>query len=175
MYYSNSKDYDFNFDNMVDWQFAKQDNFYQSSEIKYLVGDGFRLYLNDLAGYTNSTSNFEMISKLKKLELNVHDFKSNTDTTQKLNILTDNSIQTDSDGRQYLDILFDEYMPYMKIANGDYLISIMSVLEDDFYSKKFDFISDSTYRKLFHTVTLYSSIDFFRFQVTNGINTRNIN
>lgn len=68
-------------------------------------------------GYTNSTANFDMISKLKTLELNVHDFKSNTDTTQKLSLLKDNAIQTDEEGRKYVDILFDEYLPYMKIAN----------------------------------------------------------
>ena len=120
-----------------------------------------------MAGYTNSTANFDMISKLITLELNVHDFKSNTDTTQKLSLLKDNAIQTDNEGRKYVDILFDEYLPYMKIANGDYLISVMSVLQDDYYSKKFDFISNTNLRKMFHTITLYNSIDFFRFKVTD--------
>lgn len=43
----------------------------------------------------------------------------------------------------------------------------MSVLQDDYYSKKFDFISNTNLRKMFHTVTLYNSIDFFRFKVTD--------
>lgn len=131
--------------------------------------------MNDFSGYENFTESYEMTSKLIKLELNVHDFKSNTDTTQKLNILTDDAIKIDSEGRAYVDIFFDEHLQYMKIANGDYLISVLSILEDDYYDKRFDFISNTNLRKLFHTVTLYNNIDFFRFKVTDGINTRYIN
>ena len=147
----------------IDYPFAKRDQFLVSPEMKYLVGRGFRLYLNDFNWFVDNQESGTLTGSLSSLVLNIYDFKTHTDTTQKLNILDNYEIQTDEEENSYIDILFTDLLSYLSIVDGDFLVSVISVLDTNYLYSGFNDYNSSV-RDCYRTKTKYSSIDYWRYK-----------
>lgn len=85
-----------NWDNCVDYQALMDNESFVVPQLKYVVDKAFRLYLNDMVGFSSNNSNGEWDGSLSTLELNVYNLTTDMYETQKFNVLSYSDVQKDS-------------------------------------------------------------------------------
>lgn len=132
---------------------------FKCPEMKYMTDKGVRLYVNDFHGSTDITSTYEVINALQSLDFAVLDLNNNNNTLTALNLLTYSDLQQDEDGRYYIDLLFEDLLPYFNTINADLVLTLVTNLK----STKVVYAMDDTLR-VWDMVTYFQSADYWRYQ-----------
>ena len=72
-----------------------------------LESKGFRLYLRDFHGYTETGSAFDLDRVLEGLYMNLYDYQQQAYIMTKIDVLSYRDVEQDSEGNYYIDILYD--------------------------------------------------------------------
>lgn len=110
--------------NIYSWSVFNENVKLKSPKITYLSGKGFRVYLQDFVGNTISDNVYEIIRSIKKLSIKVTDVSTNSIVFVDENILAYSDVQIDTSSRYYIDLLFSDYLTFMNLSDGEYIIQI---------------------------------------------------
>lgn len=155
-------------ENSADYSFGCDNQWFVSPELKYMVDNGFKLYLNDFIDFSISDDNYINTAIVESLYLTVYNIKTGTYEHENFNLIDYTDIQQDADGNYYVDILFNDLLTYMNKEDGDYLIFIASTLRSSYYSHAFDIIPPLQ-RNFYNFHTKYQSGDYWRYKYFSDI------
>lgn len=130
-------------------------------DLKYVVGTGFRIFLNDYNAFTTTTDVSTKFGQLKNLSVTVYDINSKQYMTENLDILQHCEILQDKDGNGYIDLPFSTYFQYMNTISADFLIVIASNFRSFTDAKAFSGASNSS---AFVQTVDYPNLRLFRYK-----------
>ncbi len=104
----------------------------QVPRLTYLVGKGFRIYLNDFHNDTYLDSNDQCTVNrfISRLELTINNSIGEC-LVNGVNVLQYRDVEKDSSGRYYVDCLFGDFMPFINTITEDYKIGLDVVLRSN--------------------------------------------
>lgn len=124
---------------------------FENPTIGYMPEEGFRIFLNDYHGATTSTTIYEAISGLMKVSINIYDLDNNKNSVFKDDkVLAYSDVQSNSEGKYYIDLLFSDYLTFLNSSSCNYLINIKCDLKVDVH-----ILSDTS--DVLDNTTLYQS------------------
>lgn len=132
-------------------------------DLEYKHLDGFRLHLRDFYTTSDNTVEPAISNDLSHVYINVYDFNSDTTKLDTVDLLDTLSVQEEifaSGVDHYLDFGLKNILSFMQERDGDYLISLMPVLDSIIVSNN---ITGST-ANYWHLKTMYNYPMFVRFK-----------
>ena len=145
-------------DNYVSLQ---DDPMIKTTQLGYMPGDGFRLYLNGFSALTDIDDSGETSKTLSNVSFTAYDYNRQCDITSNDDILSRRDVEQDEQGRYYIDILFSDYPSFINTNSStdtDYLLSFNLNM---FSYCHFNVFGDET---CFDTTTKFPTTDYFRFR-----------
>lgn len=150
LYYCNANDNNTSYS----YSYLMNGSVLHTPQLKYRVGEGFRLYLQDFHDDIIIYDDLYRINRtLSTLKIYLYNLNSGVYVLSGVDALSASSVKLDTNENYYIDFPFAEFFPSITAMDGDYVVGFVSIVTDL-----------KRYREDITLKTLYNDASYFRFR-----------